>query len=192
MNLDDIFKLLQSVNLTYILLSVLAGYMTVILKKLKPYTTITDDIGKIKAELTSNSGKSLKDLVKKIEVDVNSNTNLTKTIMCRQRWMLDNRTEPIFETDENGSFTWVNEAFIRLTKRACYDLLDNKWKNIIAESQRDVVYGHWERAIKEKRNFEETIQILDKKGRKFSTMCIASIQEDGKYIGCLTEIKEIE
>jgi len=192
MDIHSIIKAVESFNASYIILSGLAGYMFVILKKLKPYTTITDDISKIKAELTSNSGKSLKDLVKKIEVDVNSNTNLTKTIMCRQRWILDNRSEPIFETDENGNFTWVNEAFIRLTKRACYDLLNNKWKNIIIETQRDAVYEHWDRAIKEKRSFEETIQILDKKGRKFSAMCIASIQEDGKYIGYLTEIKEIE
>ena len=160
MDIHSIIKAVESFNASYIILSGLAGYMFVILKKLKPYTTITDDISKIKAELTSNSGKSLKDLVKKIEVDVNSNTNLTKTIMCRQRWILDNRSEPIFETDENGNFTWVNEAFIRLTKRACYDLLNNKWKNIIIETQRDAVYEHWDRAIKEKRSFEETIQIL--------------------------------
>jgi PAS domain S-box-containing protein len=191
MDLHFISDFLRNLNATYVTLVAISGFMVVFYNKIKPYTTITDDISKIKAELTSNSGKSLKDLVKKIEVDVESNTNLTKTIMCRQRWILDNRNEPIFEVDEKGNFTWVNEAFIRLTKRSCNDLLNNKWKNIIIESQRDIVFEHWNNAIKEKRNFEETIQITNKKGEKFSLMCIASIQEDGKYIGCLTDIKQI-
>ena len=63
--------------------------------------------------------------------------------------------------------------------------------NLIEESQRDAVFEHWDRAIEEKRNFEETVQIMDKKGNKYSTMCVATIQQDGKYIGSLTEIKQI-
>ena len=192
MDFNHIFDLIKNLNASYVALTAVGGYMYLLYKKLKPYTTITDDIGKIRAELTSNSGKSLKDLVNKIKADVESNTDLTKTIMCRQRWILDNRAEPIFEADEEGNFTWVNEAFIKLTKRSCYDLLGNKWKNIIAEDERDSIFSHWDRAIKEKRNFEETIVITDKKGRSFSAMCIASIQEDGKYMGSLTNIEQTE
>lgn len=190
MDIQPLIDLIKHLNASYVVLTGLGGYMYLLYKKLKPYTTITDDISQIRAELTSNSGKSLKDLVKKIEVDVESNTNLTKTIMCRQRWILDNRNEPIFEADENGNFTWVNEAFIKLTKRSCIDLLGNKWKNIIAEDERDSIFSHWDRAIKEKRNFEETIVITDKKSRAFSAMCIATIQEDGKYMGSLTNIQQ--
>lgn len=192
MDFNHSLDLIKNLNASYVVLTAVGGYMYLLYKKLKPYTTITDDIGKIRAELTSNSGKSLKDLVNKIKADVESNTDLTKTIMCHQRWILDNRAEPIFEADEEGNFTWVNEAFVKLAKRSCYDLLGNKWKNIIAEDERDSIFSHWEKAIKEKRNFEETIVITDKKGRRFSAMCIASIQEDGKYIGSLTNIEQTE
>lgn len=190
MDITSLTDLIKNLNTSYVVLTGLGGYMFLLYKKLKPYTTITDDISQIRAELTSNSGKSLKDLVKKIETEVKSNTDLTKTIMCRQRWILDNRNEPIFEADEKGNFTWVNEALIKLTKRSCIDLLENKWKNIIAEDERDSVFKHWDNAIKEKRNFEETIVITDKKGRVFSAMCVATIQEDGKYIGSLTNIEQ--
>ena len=95
-------------------------------------------------------------------------------------------------TDENGNFTWVNESFIRLTKRSLLDLTGNKWKNIIEESSRDSIFDHWDRAIKEKRNFEETLIIVDKKGRKFSAMCVAVIQQDNKYIGSFFDVKELE
>lgn len=192
MELKSIFDFFANINSTLVALCAIGGHLFVLYKKLKPYTTITDDIMQIRKELTSNGGQSLKDFVKQIKTDVQANTDLTKTIMCRQRWILDNRTEPIFETDEKGNFTWVNEAFIRLTKRSCFDLLGNKWKNIIEESQRDAVFEHWDRAIEEKRNFEETIQIMDKKGNKYSAMCVATIQQDGKYIGSFTEIEQIE
>lgn len=191
MDLHSISDFLRNLNSTYVTLVAIGGFMVIVLNKLKPYTTITDDIKQIKSELTSNSGKSLKDLVKKIEVDVESNTNLTKTILCRQRWILDNRNEPIFEADEKGNFTWVNEAFVKLTKRSCYDLMGTKWKNIIAEPNRDMVYSHWDNAIKEKRNFEETILITDRKGKNFSAKCIASIQEDGKYMGSFCNLKDL-
>lgn len=191
MDLETISNFLRNLNATYVTLVAISGFMVIFYNKIKPYTTITDDISKIKTELTSNSGSSLKDLVKKIEVDVESNTNLTKTILCRQRWILDNRNEPIFEADEKGNFTWVNEAFVKLTKRSRIDLTGNKWKNIIAEFDRDSVFNHWDSAIKEKRNFEETVTLTDRKGRSYAAMCIASIQEDGKYIGTLLNVKDL-
>ena len=191
MDASSAIDFIKNVNTGVVAIVALAGHLYFLWKKLKPYTTITEDIQKIREELTSNSGKSLKDCVKKIHHDVQANTDLTRTIMCRQRWILDNRSEPIFEADENGNFTWVNESFVRLTKRSIQDLLNNKWKNIVEESARDSAFSHWDQAIKEKRNFEETIVVTDKKGRKFSTMCMATIQEDGKYIGYLTDIKEV-
>ena len=191
MDVSSALEFVKGINTAVVALIALGGHLFFLWKKLKPYTTITEDIQKIREELTSNSGKSLKDCVKKIHVEVQANTDLTKTIMCRQRWILDNRAEPIFEADENGNFTWVNESFVRLTKRSVQDLLNNKWKNIVEESSRDSAFFHWDQAIKEKRNFEETIIIVDKKGRKFSAMFMAAIQEDDKYIGCLTDIKEV-
>lgn len=69
--------------------------------------------------------------------------------------------------------------------------MGTKWKNIIAEPNRDIVYNHWDNAIKEKRNFEETILITDRKGKNFSAKCIASIQEDGKYMGSFCNLKDL-
>lgn len=192
MDVSSIVESVKGINTAIVAIVALSGHLFILWKKLKPYTTITEDISKIRQELTSNGGKSLKDCVKKIHEEVQANTDLTKTIMCRQRWILDNRGEPIFEADENGNFTWVNEAFIRLTKRSLLDLTGNKWKNIIEEASRDSIFDHWDRAIKEKRNFEETLIIVDKKGRKFSAMCIAVIQQDNKYIGSFFDVKEIE
>ena len=165
------------------------------LNKIKPYTEILETIEKlnikidtISGEFKNNHGSSLKDQICLIENSVKENTKLTKSIFYRQRWILDNRQEPIFEADHKGNFTWANDSFIRLVKRGQQDLLNNKWRNIISEEHRETIYSNWEDAIKQKRNFEETIYITDKKGVSYTAMCTAFLQEDGNYIGTLSNI----
>jgi PAS domain-containing protein len=165
------------------------------MKKLQPYTDLTHhvdsintEIRDIKKELTNNSGTSLKDLVSKIRVDVKSNTELTTTILNRQRWMLDNRSEPIFETNSKGKFTWVNDAFIRLTDRGFKDLKDNNWINILHEDIRRDVTTDWQSAVQSGRNFEYTVKIVDGKNNCFQAKIVAHLQEDGNYIGTLNNI----
>jgi PAS domain-containing protein len=165
------------------------------MKKLQPYTNLTDhvesigtEIKEIKKELTYNSGTSLKDLVNNIKSDVKSNTELTTTILNRQRWMLDNRSEPIFETNKQGKFTWVNDSFIRLTDRGFKDLKDNNWINILDEDIRNDIANDWYLAVSSKRNFEHTVKIIDGKNNVFQAKIVAHRQEDGNYIGTLNSI----
>lgn len=169
------------------------------LNKIKPYSQILENVNnlnkkidEISKEFKTNHGTSLKDQISKIEKAVDENTKLTKSIFNRQRWILDNREEPIFEADSDGNFTWVNEAFVKIVKRSHKDLLGNKWRIIVTEEKRNDIYSHWESAIKEKRNFEEKIFFTDKKGNKLSANCVASLQEDGNYIGTLTNIQDHE
>ncbi len=165
------------------------------MKKLEPYTNMTGSINRInqnitdiKKELTNNSGTSLKDFVYEIKADVKSNTVLTTTILNRQRWMLDNRTEPIFETNKDGKFTWVNDAFIRLTDRGFRELKDNNWVNILHEDIRNDITNDWYLAISMQRNFEHNIKIVDNKNCIFNAKIVAHRQEDGNYIGTLNNV----
>ena len=165
------------------------------MKQLEPYTNMTEsittinkDIKEIRKELTNNSGTSLKDLVNTIKADVKSNTELTTTILNRQRWMLDNRTEPIFETNEEGKFTWANDAFIRLTDRGLKDLKDYNWVNILHEDIRNDILNDWYLAITYKRNFEHTIKIVDAKNNVINAKIVAHRQQDGNYIGTLNNV----
>jgi hypothetical protein len=166
--------------------------MFYVLKKLHPFTTITTDIAVLKneishisKELKPNGGKSLKDQMNDLQLS-------TKTILYRQRWILDNREEPIFETDEKGNFTWANSALIRLTDRLFKDLENNNWINALCENTRIEINDSWQTAIENKRNFEHEIIIVDSKNRSFSAKCIAVRQEDGKYVGKLINIEQIE
>lgn len=178
-------------NATIAALVIFAGYLINFSKKIKPYISVKDDIAslkvdlaKISSEFKTNGGKSLKDQINDLQVS-------TKTILYRQRWILDNREEPIFETDEHGNFTWVNDAFARLTDRPFRDLQNNNWINCLKEDTREEITVSWNVAMENKRTFEHILFIVDSKSRVFSTKCIASRQEDGKYIGSFTNVEKV-
>ena len=182
---------LNATNVLIAALIIFIGYMSSFLRAIKPYTTITDDIktlnttvANISKELKPNGGSSLKDQV----TDLHKST---KIILNRQRWILENRDEPIFESDENGNFKWVNEAFIRLTDKLFKDLENNNWINAVCEKMRDEVDHQWKTAIKNKRNFEHQIVFVDSKNRAFSAKCIAIRQDDNQYIGKLVSVCEV-
>ncbi len=178
-------------NATIAALVIFAGYLINFSKKIKPYISVKDDIASLKVDLAkisnefkTNGGKSLKDQINDLQVS-------TKTILYRQRWILDNREEPIFETDEHGNFTWVNDAFARLTDRPFRDLQNNNWINCLKEDSREEITQSWNIAMENKRTFEHILFIVDSKNRVFSTKCIASRQEDGKYIGSFMNVEKV-
>lgn len=178
-------------NATIAALVIFAGYLINFSKKIKPYISVKDDIAslkvdlaKISSEFKTNGGKSLKDQINDLQAS-------TKTILYRQRWILDNREEPIFETDEHGNFTWVNDAFARLTDRSFRDLQNNNWINCLKEDTREEITVSWNVAMENKRTFEHTLFVVDSKNRVFSTKCIASRQEDGKYIGSFMNVEKV-
>lgn len=183
--------LINQINSSIVILTIFGGYMFYLFKKLKPYTTITKDISDLKTDISSiskelkpNGGKSIKDQINELQ-------SSTKTILYRQRWILDNREEPIFETDIKGNFTWANDSLIRLTDRLFKDLENNNWINALCEKTRDEVNDSWQMAIENKRNFEHEVIIVDSKNRAFAAKCVAVRQEDGKYVGKLINIKEL-
>ena len=190
--LKEIIEIINKINSSIVVITAFCVYMFYVLKKLHPFTTITTDIAVLKneishisKELKPNGGKSLKDQMNDLQLS-------TKTILYRQRWILDNREEPIFETDENGNFTWANSAMIRLTDRLFKDLENNNWINALCENTRTEINESWQIAIENKRNFEHEIIIVDSKNRSFGAKCVAVRQEDGKYVGKLINIKELE
>lgn len=165
--------------------------------KVKPYLEVVDKIShlsvkidEVSKQLQYDHGFSMRDQIGKIEKTLDRNTKITELIFNRQRWLMDTRNEPMFEADKNGNFTWANTALVRLTKRSINDLLGNKWRNIVSEDRRDDTLFHWDEAVKQKRNFEETLHLTDKVGNKYVTYCIAAIQDDGNYIGTFSNIEK--
>ena len=140
-------------------------------------------------EITPNHGTSIKDTITKIEFIIEENTTLTKQIFHRQRWLLDNREEAIFETDEFGKCTWVNENFCRLLNHDINFFLENGWKNIIHEDDRERVSDEWESAVKDKRSSQNKFKIITNDGSIFNIKFIATKTDSYGYIGTISAIK---
>ena len=143
-------------------------------------------IPSIYSELTPNHGSSIKDKIDKIDKKVDENTKVTNLICHRQRWILDNRSEPIFECDINGNCTWVNEKYCQLTKHNISHFIGNGWKSMIHEEDRERVIQEWESAVEDKRSSTCTYRIVDADGNIYHISVISTINDIYGYIGTIT------
>ena len=73
---------------------------------------VHDQVDTIFKEITPNGGGSIKDKINLISEQMKANTDMTEKIFLRQRWILDNREEPIFESTDDGRCVWVNKTCI--------------------------------------------------------------------------------
>jgi PAS domain S-box-containing protein len=139
----------------------------------------------IYSELTPNHGSSIKDKIDKIDKKIEENTKITNQICHRQRWILDNRDEPIFECDTEGKCTWVNEKYCQITKYSESYFLGNGWRNIIHEDDRERVILEWDSAIEDKRNSTCSYRIVNRDGHVYHVLSTATRNDVYGYIGSI-------
>jgi PAS domain S-box-containing protein len=94
-------------------------------------------------ELQPNGGTSIKDTIDTIRKD------LVKVI-AKQRAILADTREALFETDSMGNCVWVNRTYSRWVGRTPIELTGHGWYNTISRTDRDHVVDVWNKAIKEK------------------------------------------
>ena len=145
--------------------------------------TLNKNVKEILKEVKPNSGTSLKDKVDNIEKQVSRDSNLINTICIRQKWILDNRPEPIFECDTNGNCTWVNEKYCQLLQHDVDYFLGNGWKNGVHGEDLELVEREWERAIKDKRSSVSTHRLVDREGTVYHVKVTATRNDNYGYIG---------
>jgi PAS domain S-box-containing protein len=145
--------------------------------------TLNKNVKEILKEVKPNSGTSIKDQVAKIEKQVFNDSNKINTICIRQKWILDNRPEPIFECDTEGKCTWVNEKYCQLLKHDIDYFLGNGWKNGVHCEDLEMVEKEWDRALKDKRSSISTYRMVDREGTVFEVKVTATRNDNYGYIG---------
>jgi PAS domain-containing protein len=166
------------------------------MKKLKPHLEILDNLKKltltvneISKEFKRNSGKSLKDDIFSLQVEVKTNTELTKRIENRQNLMLNLSEVPHFETDMEGNCLGVNDAYVNLIQRPKEELLGGGWILGILEEDREIVLKEWNEAVKNRRNFEKTLSVISKNNQEYLVKCVAIRQSDSSgYLGYYSNV----
>jgi PAS domain S-box-containing protein len=117
--------------------------------------TVLLGIGNVKlrqilSQTKSNGGSTLKDAMVRIESNLQD-----LTLLVEAGHHLS--PKPIFRTDSNGNFTWVNTSFTRLVGMGMEELKGLGWMTSIDESDVHRVSIEWEASVKDRRKFESVL-----------------------------------
>jgi len=99
----------------------------------------------------------------KLPTNVANMVGKMRTLECmvsitaqRSRAMLDTVTFPVWESDMNGNCVWCNRYMLRRLGRQFSELAGNNWRTIIHVDDFDDVVDAWEKAIRDRRDFEHS------------------------------------
>lgn len=125
-----------------------SGFFTYAAKEAKRFH------GLLRQQFTPNGGTSIYDMLRRIEESVNINE-------AKNNVLLSVSDQPIFQTDANGRYTWVNPAYCKFTSCPESLILQLNWLNTIAPEDRDKVAEAWHRCCKQQRKFDITYTLAD-------------------------------
>ena len=192
-NTQTVYYILVVLGIFYTICSVSVRYLRrkyhKFVDKYQYFESSVEKIEQISKEFKPNHGSSIKDILNKVQLDLSKNTELTEKISVRQKWILDNREMPIFESDEEGKCIWVNAAYLELIKRDMNFVIGNGWKNVIAPEDRARVTSNWESCVKDGRDSEDTYSIMDSDGNKHLVFTAACKTGKFGYVGALKILK---
>lgn len=110
-------------------------------------------VEKIKSEVTTNGGKSIKDSVDSLKKICESISRRQEVIDQRTRASLHYLDAGLFETDETGKLIWTNEAFHKITGETQSDVEGYDWVSFIDEDDREQVINEFASCIQMSRKF---------------------------------------
>ena len=124
----------------------------------KTQHSIAEKIDFIFEELKPNSGKSIRDVINRIEKGLISASGFQKALLA-------DHEDALFETDSEGNCIWMNRTYIRLVERTPAEILGHGWQNTIAQEIRKEFVEDWYSAVTEDREFTRDFSFETPSGR---------------------------
>tara|TARA_Y100000592_G_scaffold97453_1_gene168233 strand:+ start:4453 stop:5031 length:579 start_codon:yes stop_codon:yes gene_type:complete len=115
---------------------------------------IKKSIETIKAEVTHNGGKSLKDTVSQLKTTCDRIEVRQKVLDQRSKAALHYTEQPLFETDKSGKMIWANESFREITKEYSNVTEGHDWVSIIDERLREGFLTEFKSCLKMSRKVD--------------------------------------
>lgn len=148
---------------------------------------LPESIKSIEKELKPNGGSSLRDAIKRIE---------NAQILQEQRLMLILDSNPeigVFETDELGNCTRVNNTYCRILNKTPEECYGMGWTTALHPDDKEKVFNEWNLAVKYSRPFEGEYRFIRTHGIPFNVKgkAFPIFNKDGKvfaWIGTITII----
>lgn len=130
---------------------------------IKEQEVIKQAVNQIKAEVTHNSGKSIKDVVTGLKLTAERIETRQKILDQRSKAALHYIKRALFEINRAGRITWYNEEFQILT-RENGELEGHDWFSLIHEEHRAAFMSEIKSCLRMCRKID--IETVSAKGRK--------------------------
>lgn len=142
------------------------------------------ELDKIRAELTQNGGKSLKDIVLQLHKDLQASGLSLSRLQGLVQAILSASKEGVWLADEHGAVLWVNGWFAENIGWMPHEMEGAGWKNTIHPDCRAIVFQEWEACIRERRDFIMELDYTTKGGDKVrvNVRCTPMRQNAGNLI----------
>ncbi len=147
-------------------------------------STLAETVQKLVLELKPNGGSSLRDAINRNEKDV-------KQVKFVNQTHFDYLIQvPMFSTDGNGQYVWVNRACCEFYDKHPADLMGTAWEVYIEQTERITVREEWIRAVAEERAFDMIYHITSENGSLRRVRCRAYGSKATGYMGFLYPAEE--
>lgn len=124
--------------------------------------------------------------IQQIEMQLNSTAENTTAAIAMARATWDTLADtPVWQSDALGMCVHVSRPMLRVLERQAGEMLGDNWRQIIAQSDRPLVYAEWNECIAHKRDFDLTYHWVTSDGKKIKIHANANriISASGEIIG---------
>jgi PAS domain S-box-containing protein len=144
---------------------------------------LSQSMGVIMRELLPNGGRSMRDVVNRIE-----ESNIAQDL--RMKALFSNHSDATVEFDWEGKLIWANRTYMRLVGRDLGDLAGYGWLNSIYYEDRERVKGEWDEAIDQGRDWETSFRRVRSDGDviKVAIKATAMRNPAGKVVGFMATV----
>jgi PAS domain S-box-containing protein len=101
----------------------------------------------ISHQFKPNGGNSLRDVIDRIERDIDASKARTKILLGMSKY-------GVYEADANGNCTWVNRRWCEIAGLMPEEAMGNGWVTAIHPDDRAKVFAEWENSVKLERDFD--------------------------------------
>jgi PAS domain S-box-containing protein len=140
-----IWKWMKSMSNTISFIKNLEGSLSVINEKLD----------KVTEEFSPNGGSSLRDATNRIEEQL-------ALYDSRNKAMVAQSDEAIFETDAAGLCVWCNRTYLEITNTTPEEVYGTGWVNNIHPEDSEEVFEKWNESVEHEREFDLKYRFINK------------------------------
>lgn len=145
----------------------------------KKMQKLFETVERIDKEFLPNGGGSMKDTLNRIEARQMKSEQ-------RQKVLLLDSDDLIYETDANGDTTWVNRTYTRVVNKGLDELKGNGWISCIYSEDQDKVMEEWITCFKQSRDFDMDFRMwAQDKVINVNSKAHPLVDDKGKVIGYL-------